>query len=205
MEEDKIINNYYRSKKFALVNKGDNFLFNKTLTYLKPGFNEKILEIGCGRGFFVKKIEKFTKFAVGIDVNPEAIKNSVSSKIKLADATNTNFPSASFDKIYSLHTIEHVPNLKKLFSEIDRILKPGGKVLLVYPWELIRGIGAIVAALIIFKNPFYCRKIHLHKIYPSKIKKIIKDSNLEHVESHFIPFKFPQFFTILKKRSVVYW
>ena len=189
----------YRSKTYALVNKGDSDLFKKVLKYLNPQENEKILEIGCGRGFFTKKVQNFSKDTTGIDVNPEAISAGVTSNLKVMDATNFDFPSNYFDKIYSCHTIEHIPNLEKLFLEIERVLKPNGKAVLVYPWELIRGIGALGAALIIFKNPFKCQEIHLHKLNPQKIKEIIKGSKLEHVESHFSFFKTPQFFTVLRK------
>lgn len=190
----------YNSKIYALINKGDNLLFKKVVRYLQPKPEDKILEIGCSRGFLVKKMKSFSKSVTGIDINPEAISRGVTTNLRVMDATKLEFSSESFDKIYSCHTIEHIPDLEKLFSEIERVLKPGGRVVLVYPWELIRGLGAIPAALFIFKNPFRCREIHLHKLNPQKIKKIIKNSSLEHIESHFSLFTTPQYFTILKKR-----
>lgn len=193
----------YTSKQYALINKGDDRLFKKVVKYLNPQLDDKILEIGCGRGFFSKKMKSFSKSVIGIDVNPEAISHAVTSNIELMDATKMNFPRENFDKIYSCHTIEHISDTKKLFSEIERVLKPGGKVFLVYPCELIRGVGAIGASFVIFKNPFSCRKIHLHKFNPQKIKKITKNSRLEHIESHFSFFKTLQYFTVLRKLTGV--
>lgn len=191
----------YNSKDYALANRRDQYLYDKVIQYLTPKENEMILEIGCGRGFLTRRIQSIAKETIGIDINPEAISNGVAFNLKVMDAVKLDFPDESFDKIYSCHTIEHVPDTKKLFREMERVLKPGGKVLLVYPFEIIRGIGAMGASWVIFKNPFYCRKIHLYKFNPREIKRIIQDSKLEHIESHFSLFKSPQYFTILKKNE----
>ncbi len=189
----------YNSRGYALINKPDSRLYQKVLKYLRPRPEDRILEIGCGRGFLTKKLQFFSKFTVGIDINPEAISAGVTQNLRTMDATKLEFPPESFDKIYSCHTIEHIPNLEKLFQEIERVLKPRGKVLLVYPWEIVRGMGAIGASLIFFKHPFCCRKIHLHKLSPKKLKKIIEDSQLKIIENHFSLLRTPQYFTILEK------
>lgn len=189
----------YNSRQYALINKGDSLLFKKVVQYLQPQPEDEILEIGCGRGFLTKRMQKFSKSVIGIDVNPESISQGVTSNLKVMDATKLEFPSEFFNKIYSCHVIEHIPDLKKFFQEIEKVLKPNGTVVLVYPWELVRGMGAMGSSLIIFKNPLFCRKIHIHKLNPEKIKKIVKNFNLQHIESHFSLFKSPQYFTILKK------
>ena len=57
------------------------------------------------------------------------------------------FADESFDKIYSFHVIEHIQNLGRVFAEIDRVLPPGGRVLLVYPAEPIRGLYVVPSAI----------------------------------------------------------
>ena len=175
-------------------------LFKTVLKYLKPKKKEKILDLGCGRGFYVKAMEKYTDEIVGVDINREAVKKAVSQKVIYGDATNLNFNSNTFDKIYSLHTIEHIPDLKKFLKEVSRILKAEGIIVLVYPWELIRGIQAVGAATIYCKNPFKARKLHLHKLTPQKIQKLIKDTPLHHLKSKFSFALGFHYVTILKKR-----
>lgn len=160
--------------------------FGILLKYLQPKTQDKILEIGCARGFYVKKMEKYTKNVIGVDIDQEAAKRAVSQKVKYGDATSLDFPGNIFNKIYSINTIEHIFDLRQFFHEITRVLEPGGIVLLIYPWEPIRGIQAIWAALINFKNPFMAQKVHLHKLNPEKIKKLIKNTPLEHIESKLI-------------------
>ena len=49
----------YHSRKYASINKKDRYLYRKVLDYLKPGKEDKILEIGCGRGFLTREIGEF--------------------------------------------------------------------------------------------------------------------------------------------------
>lgn len=208
----------YNSKFCALFQIDDKYLFNEILKYLQPQPEDRILEIGCGKGYLVKKLESYSKNIIGIDLNSEAISRGVSSNLRVMDATKMDFPSESFDKIYSSHTLEHIPDLNKLFKEIDRVLKPGGKVVLIYPWEPIRGMSAVFFSFLLSGHPFACRKIHVHKLNPQKIEKIIEGSQLHHVKSFFSfnifsPFFFLsvfsllffnrafQYFTILEKRK----
>lgn len=173
--------------------------FSALLKYLEPQRGEKILEVGCNRGRLLKKIVDLGVEALGIDVNPYAVENRMPGvETSLMDATNLTFPDASFDKIYSLHVIEHIPNLKKAFEEMARVLSPGGRVVLFYPAEPIRGLFAIPSALAMWKNPL---DIHVHKLNPQKVAAMAAPLGLEHVESHF-PVRFtPQYVTVLRKGS----
>ena len=177
-------------------------LFRVLLKYLKPNKGEKILDLGCSRGFYVRQMEKYTEGVIGVDISENSLKEAVTPKIKYGDITNLNFEANSFDKVYSLHTIEHIPDLKQFFSEIARVLKSGGIAIIVYPWEPIRGIQAIVAALGQYKNPFMVRKIHLHRLTPKKIQQLVEGTSLSHIESKFTFALGFQYLTVLSKKEV---
>lgn len=190
----------YNSKKYAKINKDDSRHVDEIKKFLDPRRADKILEIGCGRGFLTKRIQEVSPNTYGVDINPESIAKAVANNISVMDAENLEFEDGSFDKIYSSHTIEHVPDPVKMLREIERVLRPGGKVLLIYPAEPIRGLFSLIPAIMAFKNPLKARDIHLHKLNPEKIKKMIKDLKLEYVESNFSLLNSPQHFTLLQKR-----
>ncbi|KFM82339.1 Phosphoethanolamine N-methyltransferase, partial [Stegodyphus mimosarum] len=50
-------------------------------------------------------------------------------KFVICDITRATYDNASFDTIYSRDTLLHIPNKKELFSNFERWLKPGGKIL----------------------------------------------------------------------------
>lgn len=166
---------------------------------LKLTMDDAVLDIGCDKGDMVAFLRPHCKKIVGIDINKDAINNSKIPNLKVLDARETNFPNNYFTKIISIHTIEHIPNLKKLFREIDRILKPNGLVVLHYPWELFKGMGTMRNAWIFYKNPFKGYKIHINKLNHKKIGILIKGTNLKIIKKMF--FFDPQlgYITVLKK------
>ena len=197
----------YNSRVYALVNTEDTGYAKEVIRCLSPIAKDRILEIGCGRGFVIKKIQETVPNTYGVDINPEAITRGVAKNLQVMNAEHLKFDDKSFDKVFSFHTIEHVPDIKKMTSEIERVLKPGGMALIVYPAELIRGMFSMHAALILLKNPFRSREIHLHKVTPKKIQTLIENTSLKHVKSRFSLFLSsrsslfisPQYVTILEK------
>jgi ubiquinone/menaquinone biosynthesis C-methylase UbiE len=174
-------------------------LFKVLLEYLKPERGEKILDLGCSRGFYVRELENYTDGVVGVDISETSLKEAVTEKVKYGDITNLDFESSSFDKAYSLHTIEHIPDLGRFLSETARILRQGGTAIIVYPWEPFRGFQAIGAAIRQYKNPSLARKIHLHRLTPKKIIRVIEGTSLSHVESKLVLAMGLQYMTILSK------
>ncbi len=168
---------------------------------LKP--TDKILEIGAGRGVMLKKMESFCQKATGIDINPWSVALKEYPGVELGSGTYLNFPENSFDKIYSANTIEHILRVNKFFKEVSRVLKPKGRIVPVYPWEIFRGMTALKDAIFIFKNPFRARDLHVHNFSPDSIKKRISHTELYHLKSCVIREKIPQYLTVLEKRGMV--
>jgi len=112
---------------------------------LKPG--QKVLEVGCGPGFFTipaSKIVGEEGFVYAVDVHPLAIER-VKEKIEregiknitpiLANASDTGLPDRSIDLAF-LFGLQYIAGgLKNVISEMHRILKPGG----VLSFEKTRG------------------------------------------------------------------
>lgn len=190
----------YNSKAYALLNRGYKRYLKNVIQHLNPRREDKILEIGCARGAVVREMQNIAPETYGIDVNKEAIQHGLARNLVVMSADKLQFENERFDKVYSFHTIEHVPQIKNMLSEVERILKPGGKALLVYPAEPVRGLFSIVASLVMFKHPFCARQIHVHKLTPKKIQQLIVGTALEHRESGFSLRNWPEFFTVLTKQ-----
>lgn len=189
----------YTSRAYTFLQPDKKSHSKKVMHLLVPQKDDRMLEIGCGRGYTVKRMQRFVPETIGIDVNEAAIQRGVTHGLYKMDAQALAFSDETFDKIYSFHTIEHIPDITGALKEIERVLKPGGKALLVYPAEPIRGLFAGFAATFILKNPLRAREIHIHKLSPSIFQKLIEGSNLHYLESGFSFLPGPQYYTLLQK------
>lgn len=88
-----------------------------------------ILDIGCGFGEFARAFFD-TKVDVGIDIAPRDLRIAGQSgkykKVVLADARKMPFKNESFASVFSISTLEHITNPKKVIQEAYRVLKKNG-------------------------------------------------------------------------------
>lgn len=87
----------------------------------------KVLDIGCGIGILVEQFNKKDYQAIGVDVNKEAIKNSISpGKCFLVKTTaKLDYPNNHFDLVVSREVLEHIPDnhIDDCINEWDRVSK----------------------------------------------------------------------------------
>jgi SAM-dependent methyltransferase len=191
----------YQSRRYALLNKPVEITRHaqRVKTFLRPCATDRVLEVGCGRGFLTQRIRQIAPATIGVDLNPLAVSHAVTGGLRQMDAQALTFPDESFDKIYSFHVIEHIPNLARAFAEMDRVLKPGGRVLLVYPAEPIRGLYVVPTAIWLFGNPVRARDLHIHRLSPRTLRPHLAGTSLHIVRSTLHLLLTPQFITVLLK------
>lgn len=95
---------------------------------------EKVLDLGCGWGFYFKINSK----AYGIDSDTNCIKNLKSKNYKVVEgniASNLPFPNSSFDWIIAHDVLEHfaINELEIIFKEAYRVLSNNGHFLILVP------------------------------------------------------------------------
>ncbi len=113
----------------------DNFQLLALKNYFGDIAGKKILDIGCARGRFAKQMLKDGAIVTGIDLSDHLIddakKNVPEATFFCGSATDLPFSNESFDIVYSVETFEHVPNTEKAISEACRVLKKGGKIIII--------------------------------------------------------------------------
>jgi SAM-dependent methyltransferase len=95
----------------------------------------KILEVGCGLGYFLKWLDK--KYTVyGIDISEDAItiaRDRTKASLRIADAQDLPFKDVAFNGIIAFDIIEHLENPEKFFREAYRVLLTDGLLILSTP------------------------------------------------------------------------
>jgi ubiquinone/menaquinone biosynthesis C-methylase UbiE len=109
---------------------------NMLSSSLKEG--DKVLELGCGTGYFTKELTRLNIHTTAIDISPELLEEA-KKKIKaenvsfqIQNAYQMNFDNNQFDAVIGSSVLHHL-DVKKAISEIYRVLKPGGFVAFTEP------------------------------------------------------------------------
>ena len=168
----------------------------KILRLLEPKKDDIVLDFGCNKGDLVSFLRSYSENVYGCDVNREAIENSPVKGLSLISEKGLGYTNISFDKIVSSHVIEHIIDLEKTFREIERILKPSGICVLIYPLEIFRGSNNLIQCWKIYGNPFYSRKLHVKKLNPGKIERM---TNMKIIRKGIFLAPFPTYYTVLQK------
>ena len=93
----------------------------------------RIIELGCALGNFLYwTMPHFTE-VYGVEYSDYAIKHSINPNFRISKEFFNKFPANFFDVICSWDVFEHVPNIEDYIKESNRILKPGGKIILTTP------------------------------------------------------------------------
>lgn len=148
------------------------------LEMLMPKRGETLLDVGCGTGVFTLDVLHYETKIFGIDISTPMLvqavkKTSIYPFCPIAgDMSALPFPDKSFDKVYSMTALEFVADAEQAVSELDRVTRPGGKVVLttlnsLSPWaERRKRAGEKGHAL--FKHMTFRSPEELEKLAPRK-------------------------------------
>ncbi len=169
------------------------------IKHLDLASHHHVLEVGCDEGYTQRRVEPLVERVVGVDVNADAVAANPCADARVTSGPLLDFEDASFDRVYSSHTIEHIPELEQHFEEVARMLKPGGVYVAVYPWELFRGMAAMRAAMTLYGNPWRSREMHVNKLTPRKLDALLTNIPLSQSYSTLKFMNTPQWLSVWKK------
>jgi 2-polyprenyl-6-hydroxyphenyl methylase/3-demethylubiquinone-9 3-methyltransferase len=98
----------------------------------------RVLDVGCGEGQFAAALARADAEVVAIDVAGEAVRRALAHypdlDVRLVEPeAQLPLPDSSFDLIWAGETIEHVADTAGWLSELRRVLRSGGVLLLSTP------------------------------------------------------------------------
>lgn len=164
---------------------------------------DSILDLGCGTGESTREIMQRNRNVVGTDLSklfmqPQVGCGNAKPLFVTSDASQLPFSDLSFDVVCAMEFIEHVWPVEVVLREIDRIVKPSGRIVLMSPnllspvWPL-RDLPDMLLHRR-FRPPFYgsyseaaaffrrsCR-LSLSKMLSEEPLFVPREPNLEHAE-----------------------
>lgn len=99
----------------------------------------KLLEVGCAHGFLLDFLRERKWDVKGVEVSPlaaEYASGELNLDVKNCQLEEAGFVDSSFDVVLLLDVLEHLHRPFETLTEIGRILKPSGTLVVQCPWEL---------------------------------------------------------------------
>lgn len=100
----------------------------------------RVLEVGCGTGLLLERVARNARLAKGIDLSPGMLARARERGLDVCEGSATELPfaDASFELVYSVKVLAHVPDIDKALEEMARVTAPGGRIVAEFynPWSL---------------------------------------------------------------------
>ena len=177
-KNDAVLFDYFEKRECGAT-EHDEVRLREYITSLINPKGEYLLDAGAGGGWvakaFLNNYEKIISFDISKD-NVSKIDKSLQSNKHYpitGDLLHTPFKSESFDQIILSEVIEHIVDPASLVLEMDRILKPGGRLIISTPYK-----EQIQFSQCIHCNRLTPRNAHLHSFDEKSLLKIFESVGL---------------------------
>lgn len=162
------------------------------MALLMPGPGERVLDVGSGPGLLLRDIAKAVGrqgLAAGIDVSESMLaiarhrcQDMEYVEIVAGDASALPWPDGYFDRAVSTQVYEYVPDIAAALTELNRVLKPGGRAVLMATDAdtiMFNSRDAVTSTLIKDAWPNHCA----HPYLPRELGHLLGQAGINVVQS----------------------
>jgi 2-polyprenyl-3-methyl-5-hydroxy-6-metoxy-1,4-benzoquinol methylase len=159
----------------------------RSLVEASPSPSLRVLDVGCGEGQLTASIADAGYQVLGVDVAEEPLRRARSRRADLElrrveSAGEWPLADASFDVVWSGETIEHVADTARWLSELRRVLRSGGSLILSTPAHGPLTRLGLALSRRRFERHFDPRADHLRFYTRHTLSRLLEDFGYEQVE-----------------------
>ncbi len=124
-----------------LQDRFNSLIWDRILAHIRPGPSAVFLDAGCGVGYHCLAVAGRGYRCVGVDISECVLKEAQhnASQARLADRATfaceklerLSFATGTFDVVHCRGVLMHIPEWEKALEELCRVLKPGGKLVIL--------------------------------------------------------------------------
>ncbi len=147
----------------------------------------RVLDVGCGEGQFAAELDRAGFSVVGVDVAEEPLRRGRARHPELDLRVVPSegpwaLPDAGFDLVWAGETIEHVADTAGWLSELRRVLRSGGSLLLSTPGHGRLAMLRLALSRRSFDAHFDPRADHLRFYTPRTLERLLEDFAFEDID-----------------------
>ena len=164
------------------------FLLDRARARLAPGEAPgPVLDVGCGEGQFTAELARAGFPVVGVDVAEEPLRRGRGRYPELDLRVvplegSWPLPDAGFEVVWAGETIEHVADTAGWLSEVRRVLRPGGSLLLSTPAHGRLAMLRLALSHRSFGEHFDPLTDHLRFYSPRTLTRLLEDFGFEDID-----------------------
>lgn len=148
---------------------------------LNKEFNKsKILDIGCGNGFFLEGLEQLgAKKLYGVEPGQASVdkaKDNIKKNIKIAMFNKNLFPEKSFSVVCCFHTLDHIISPDVFLDNVYSLLQKNGKAFFV-----VHNTNGLSVKLLGEKSPIFDIE-HIYLFNPDNLKRLFELHGFKNVK-----------------------
>jgi len=138
----------------------------------------RILDVGCGSGWFLRTLDKTAWDRFGVETGPEACRVAAEAlgddHVWKGDLIQAALPDSYFDVVTLWSALEHMNQPRSNLQEARRIIKPGGTLIVQVP-------NAVSYQAKLFKRNWFALDVPRHRYHfsPEKLAQILKEAGFE--------------------------
>ena len=144
------------------------------------GNGTRLLDIGCGEGFFLFNASKFGYVGKGVELSQDAAeyaRREFGLDVEVKSFEELRFSENHFDVVTMWQVLEHLLYPLTTLEEIHRILKPGGMLVITTP-----DIGRIPARIL--RRRWWCiTRLHINQFTTETLTNILKNAGFKNISS----------------------
>ncbi len=135
-----------------------------------------LLDVGCGNGRFLRNMQALGWQVQGVELSEDGVRvcRKADLPVHHGDIFSAALPNDHFDVITARHVIEHVPDPHAFVSELVRVLKPGGRIIIETPNS--QALGRAWLGVNWFANEV---PRHLYLYHPDNLQRLASDHGLQ--------------------------
>lgn len=147
----------------------------------------RVLDVGCGEGQLTAAIADAGYEVLGVDVAEEPLRRARSRYAgivvrRVEPGGDWPLPDADFDVVWAGETIEHVADTARWLSELRRVLRSGGSLILSTPAHGPLTRLALALSVRHFERHFDPRADHLRFYTRRTLTRLLEDFGFEQIE-----------------------
>jgi 2-polyprenyl-6-hydroxyphenyl methylase/3-demethylubiquinone-9 3-methyltransferase len=109
----------------------DDVRLRALLDAMRPLAGQRVLDLGCGKGRFARRLADAGAQVVGLDLSSAMLAEAWGLKCIRGSARRLPIASGAFDAVAAVELFEHLPDLDGVLAEARRVLRPGGVLAIV--------------------------------------------------------------------------